>query len=113
MTADAKQMESLARIEHKLDLLLRIESFGTKRYETLIKRLNDINYCPVCEQLIEHKPDIIDAVVVRKCGCSTGKIALDMKAFAPPVEPARKNKNGNEQEDSDFNTDSSTRRPNR
>jgi hypothetical protein len=113
MTADAKLMEALARIEHKLDLLFRLVP-RTEELGTAMTKLGDVNnHCPVCKQHIEHAPDINDAVVVRKCGCSTGKVAIDLKAFAPPVLPVRKRSYGNEQEDSQFDSDHGTGRTNR
>lgn len=97
MTADAKLMEALARVEHKLDLLLDSEE-RVRRYP----QVNDAgNKCPVCREQIVHNVDIEDSVVIRKCGCSTGKVALDMRAFAPPVLPARRTDNGGRDDEED------------
>ena len=99
--ADDKIMEALARIEHKLDLVLLVV-FGEDPHKTY-KRVGDPTHCcSLCHQNVEYQVDINDGVVLRKCGCKTGKIALDLGAFAPPALPARKNDNGgrdDEQED--------------
>lgn len=96
--ADDKIMEALARIEYKIDLLLWLNP-GIGGFPQMS---DPRNTCPACKQPVAYNVDIEDAVVIRKCGCSTGKIALDLKAFAPPVLPARKTDNGgrdDEQED--------------
>lgn len=104
--ADDKIMEALARLEHKVDLIIRWldPSMGAAVKQKLIQLGDPRNICPICEQPVNFNVDIEDSVVVRKCGCSTGKIALDLKAFAPPALPARKTDNGgrdDEQEDRD------------
>lgn len=99
MSADAKLMEALLRIEHKLDLIL--DSIVMPQQQ-LTKLGSAGVVCPVCDQGVQFDADIQDAVVVRKCGCSTGKIALDLKNFAPPVSPAKKeteDNGGTDQED--------------
>lgn len=93
MTADAKIMEALARVEHKLDLLLRYEIQPTKN-GMRITQVGDQHVCPLCQNPVTYDVDITDSVVLRKCGCKTGKIALDMKAFAPVLPTTKK-----EQED--------------
>ncbi len=59
--------EAVARIEHKLDALLR----------ALDVKADPLHFvggkCPVCQQEIDHRIDIEKRIVVRKCGCSTGK----------------------------------------
>jgi hypothetical protein len=106
MAADDKIMEALARLEHKVDLLFRWlnPSMGAAVKQKPIQLGDPRSVCPVCEQPISYSVDIADSVVVRKCGCSTGKIALDLKAFAPPETPAKRTNNGgrdDEQEDRD------------
>jgi hypothetical protein len=104
--ADDKIMEALARIEHKQDLLLLSEK-RVRRYP----QVSDTgNKCPVCLQPINYNVDIEDSVVIRKCGCSTGKIPLDLKAFAPPVLPAKRNDNDRSDEDRN-DSDGRLRRP--
>lgn len=101
--ANDKIMEALARIEHKLDLLLDSE----ERIRNYPSVSDTGNKCPVCRQSVNYNVDINDAVVVRKCGCSTGKIALDLKAFAPPVLPAKRDDNGRDDEQEDRNDSNS------
>lgn len=112
MTASAKLMEALARVEHKLDLLLGSENPTRSRYYPKVD--DSGNKCPVCRDLIVHNVDIEDAVVVRKCGCSTGKLALDMRAFAPPALPAKRTDNGRRDDEEDRSDSSRTdRKPGR
>jgi hypothetical protein len=99
MTADRKLMEAFLRLEHKVDLLLKKD----KTNEEIIKVGDPRHVCPVCKQPVEYTIDIEDSVVVRKCGCSTGKIALDLKAFAPPALPAKRTDNGRDDEQEDRN----------
>jgi hypothetical protein len=63
--------EALARIEHKLDLILKIVGLQTAN-KTPMKFTGHL--CPVCDQLIDYIIDLNHNVVVRKCSCSTGKL---------------------------------------
>ena len=111
MSADNKFAETLARIEHKLDVtmsmlawLMAQNPFSHDFLEKLVKfeQVGSTQHkCFLCTQKVEYVVDPIDSVVVRKCGCKTGKIALDMKAFAPPAMPVPKKENdsGEQQED--------------
>ncbi len=85
MSAEAKIMEAILRVEHKLDLVLTHLKAESKEPLSFEKLGSSFKSCPVCEQPIQYDVDITDAVVVRKCGCSTGKIALDFNKFAPPT----------------------------
>lgn len=110
MAAETTLAEWLARIEHKMDILL--SRYPSEEGESMPKLGAPNVKCPVCEQAVSFTVDVNDSVVVRKCGCSTGKIALDLKAFAPPVSPARKTDNGSrddEQEDRNDSRDPSRR----
>lgn len=108
MSANALLMETMLRIEHKLDLLLRRMPTDD---ETDLLKVGAANHtCPLCTQPVSYSVDINDSVVIRKCGCSTGKIALDLKAFAPPVTPARKTDNGGRDEQEDGNNPNSSNR---
>lgn len=102
MTADAKLMEAILVLQHKVDLLLTRTDTNSTPGGTPISPVGGPNHvCPVCKQPVLYNVDIEDSVVVRKCGCSTGKVALDMRAFAPPVLPARKTDNGGRDEEED------------
>src|SRR5262245_13125866 len=94
MSADDKIMEALARLEHKMDLVLDMLGVGDPNVRHLLSNIRQVgdtqHQCTLCKQPVEYATDPVDSVVVRKCGCKTGKIALDMKAFAPPVTPAKK-----------------------
>lgn len=104
MTADAKLMEAVLVLSHKVDLLLNREQEKSGRDTVKVGSPN--HNCPVCKQPVQYNVDIEDSVVIRKCGCSTGKVALDMRAFAPPVLPARRTDNGGREEDEDTRSDS-------
>lgn len=60
--------EALARIEHKLDYLLRHHNVP------VLPMYFTGNACPVCNKLIEYQIDVKHQVVVRRCDCTTGKI---------------------------------------
>ena len=106
MAANSKLMEALLRVEHKLDLLL-----GQARLDEgdFTKVGSATHNCPLCKQNVQYTVDVADSVVIRKCGCSTGKIALDLGAFAPPVNPARKTDNGGRDDEQEDRSNSNSR----
>lgn len=61
--------EALARVEYKLDLLM--QNFGIKGAPMEF----EASYCPVCSQPVKYQIDVVKNVVVRRCGCKTGKSA--------------------------------------
>jgi hypothetical protein len=71
-------LESLNRIEHKLDAVLRHFQISA----TPLQFTGTI--CPACKQLIKYEVNITHGVVYRSCGCSTGKVAI-------PVTPGVEN----------------------
>lgn len=115
MSADDKHAEALARIEHKIDLLMRmiatlggdLKAFNFLQSLLTLPAVGGPHKCFLCANPVEYSVDPVDAVVTRKCGCKTGKIALDLKAFAPPVMSAKKENTDAEQHEDWF--DSSTR----
>jgi hypothetical protein len=79
MSADNVLAEALARIEHKVDLILE-----ASRILVGITQLGEKMQCPVCKQVVLYQVDQLAKVVLRKCGCKTGLHApLDLSAFAP------------------------------
>ncbi len=109
MTVNSKLMEALSRIEHKVDLCLAAQSNAKK------SQLGDLTHvCPICNQSVDYNVDIEDSVVLRKCGCKTGKIALDISKFAPPITIKKKvedNDRSSEEDSSDTpNRDGKPRR---
>lgn len=115
MSANDKIMEALARLEHKVDLALHL-SAAQLPIKVDMKAVGDPSHkCPVCKQTPDYQVDIQDSVVVRKCGCGTGKIPLDLKAFAPPVMPAKNKEedNGGTDEEDRSNTTRRGGRPGR
>src|SRR5690349_15544768 len=98
MTADSKLMEAILRVEHKLDTLLeQLRMPGAE-----FTKMGSINHaCPSCKKNVSYDVDINDAVVLRNCACATGKIAHDLKAFAPPARPAPEKDNGGREDEED------------
>src|ERR1043166_8882079 len=100
MAADAKIMEALARLEHKVDILMKTQFSQAQALDLAVPdlKVGDTNHsCPLCHQPVDYHVDVMNSVVVRKCGCSTGKIALDLGAFAPPALPCKKKEQEDEQ----------------
>lgn len=60
--------ESLAQLHHKVDAILRHFDVKTKPIHFIGEN------CPVCKRPIDYQIDHLANVVVRKCGCSTGKV---------------------------------------
>jgi len=99
MPADNVLAEALARIEHKLDLLLEAAYVNVKIQDGevvtgpmgMLRMLGEPSACPVCKQKVDYQVDQINKVIVRKCGCKTGLQApMDLSAFAPPASAPRK-----------------------
>lgn len=72
--------EALARIEHKLDYLLRHHNVPV--YPMHFSG----NICPVCNKAVEYVVDVKSQVVNRRCDCSTGKVPSAIPAL--PVVPS-------------------------
>lgn len=63
--------EALARIEHKLDLLL--ESQASQHPNLLLTPVGDGEHtCPLCLKPVHYQVDFMNALIKRLCGCSTG-----------------------------------------
>lgn len=91
MSALHQLAESLARLEHKVDILLREER--KKNPMLMIPAVGDFNHqCPVCQQPVSYIVDTLAQVLVRKCGCKTGLQApINLEAFAPPTTGGKRN----------------------
>lgn len=88
--------EALARVEHKLDLVLKALKFlGT---EPFMQMHFAGNMCPVCNQTIDYQVDLTHNVVTRKCGCKTGK-----QPSSIPLIPLPGVQNGNFSQPTDPN----------
>jgi hypothetical protein len=62
--------EALARIEHKVDALINEKRF------LVIPPLGDFSHvCPVCKRSVQYMVDQMAEILIRKCGCTTGKQA--------------------------------------
>ena len=110
MSAENVLAEAMARLEHKLDLVLEQITPGPSRAVPL-PALGSPKTCPVCKQNIDYQVDQINKVIVRKCGCKTGLQApLDLEAFAPPVQAKRKDQDHGAGEDQQDRLDPDARR---
>lgn len=79
--ADADIAETLARIEHKIDNLTRLV---TGDRQLLPPQLGEPAICPTCKKQVSYFPDPIKKIVMRRCGCKTGIVPLDLSPYAPP-----------------------------
>lgn len=80
--------EALARIEHKLDLILQRLGFLDK---TPLPQMQFVGMqCPVCQQQVQYQIDMTHNVVVRRCNCTTGKVPSLI-----PLSPIGEPQNGN------------------
>lgn len=77
--------EALARVEFKLDLLLRHLKVNTNQMMQI-----GAHTCPVCSMVVTYQVDLAKSVVVRKCACGTGKIPPPawMQALLNPIPGA-------------------------
>lgn len=78
--------EALARIEHKLDVIIRnVIPFAS----TAENSMSFFNICPLCQRVVEHQIDLQHNVVVRRCGCSSR-----MFPSVVPLTPSQQPQNG-------------------
>jgi len=97
--------EALARIEHKLDALCR--STNTPVYPMHFSG----NSCPSCNQNIDYQIDVQHQVVIRRCGCSTGKVPSAIPLL--PITSPTGAPNGYPTADEDQRTDRAEESPRR
>ena len=88
--ADAAMMEALARIEHKMDLILH------HLPEAVLLTMQQPMSCPVCEVQITYRLDGMGGTVVRACGCRSGvypasipDVLLKEETHVPDDHPSR------------------------
>ena len=100
MSADSLILEALARIEHKQDLLIQmVIALGLLDWK-MTPLGHPWHTCPVCKQEVRYTIDIANGVIVRVCGCNTGKVVVDMKSFATPTTTKEtNNERGQDSED--------------
>lgn len=73
--ADEILAEALARLEHKMDVVIR--ALMQKGYIAATNTPMHFpgHTCPVCNNLVDYQVELTKGVVVRKCKCTTGKVA--------------------------------------
>lgn len=88
--------EALARVEHKVDLILR--SIAENYPSTLLTTLADPSHvCPLCNLSVTYQVDLMGQSLTRNCGCRTGVQApLNLQPFAPPA-PTESGNNGQQE----------------
>lgn len=82
MPAEDVLAEALCRIEAKQDVIIR----ALKVPSVLLLPFDSPGQsCPVCKKSVEYQINVTKKVVVRKCGCRTGKVPPDMDLFNQPI----------------------------
>ena len=90
--------EALARIEHKLDLLL--EAAAQRNPSFPIRYVGQADHiCPLCQTSVSYHIDMGSQTLARSCNCKTGLQApVNLQAFAPPnPNPNEGGNNGREE----------------
>lgn len=78
--------EALARIEYKLDALMRHLQIPMPPPMHFYGAL-----CPACASVVDYQIDLVNNVVVRKCSCSTGKYVSAVPLFPAPTPQGAEN----------------------
>ena len=68
MSADARLMERLLVVEHKLDALVATMRAG-------VPPMASGTLCPACEKEIQYAADFVSKMILRSCGCGHGQQA--------------------------------------
>jgi len=71
--------EILARIEHKLDLILTAIKYHESPGRMPMHFFGHV--CPVCDKMVDYQVDLLNNVVSRRCDCTTGKVLPTMPLF--------------------------------
>lgn len=85
MAAEDILAEGLARLEYKVDILLR-QLIGAITTPMSFPGQT----CPACTSFIDYQIDVAKGVVVRKCKCSTGKVPPMIPLMPVAADPAAK-----------------------
>jgi hypothetical protein len=92
MSSDPLLSEALARIEWKLDIVIRNQQMQAMREGQAVPNMPSMQFegtaCPVCNTNVKHIIDIVAGAVRRVCGCGTGKLPPLMISLPIP-EPHR------------------------
>jgi hypothetical protein len=99
MSSDKLILEALARVEHKADLCLKLATMiinagGGAQILDHPAMTDPENRCPVCGINPKYNIDFFNGVVIRNCGCGTGKTLLDLNMLAPPAVTKRRDNDG-------------------
>ena len=91
--------ESLTRVEHKLDLILK-RILGEEEFEKMDHMFLS---CPVCKTDVKYCIDFLNGGVVnRVCECGTGLVPFNVNLFSPGVTTdGGKNSEEDDREDPD------------
>lgn len=84
MPADDTLAEALIRIEHKLDIVLRALKVPVLSAPPLVP--HGSYTCPLCKQQVYYQPDSGRGVTVRKCGCTTGLVPVNLELLKAPQQ---------------------------
>lgn len=80
--------EALLRIEHKVDAILKAVMLPGQIPPMPLHFVGQ--QCPICYSPIDYQVDVQKGVVVRRCGCKTGKVPSMI-----PLTPVEVPRNGN------------------
>lgn len=73
--------EALVRIEHKLDCLLDVLAIlqsNTGFPPLSLDPMLEGRRCPICLEKVRYIPDPSAGMIIRQCGCKTGKMAFSL-----------------------------------
>lgn len=81
MSALSTIAEAIARLEYKLDLVIRF-LMPNGNYKPMHFFGHE---CPVCKNTVDYQIDMANKIVVRKCNCKSGKIPVEIEIPLVPV----------------------------
>lgn len=83
--ADEILAEALARLEHKVDVILHSLKLSGSFAHTGTPMHFPGQVCPLCNSLVDYQIELTKGVVVRKCKCTTGKVAPTIPLVPVPT----------------------------